>query len=132
MLVLTRKTNQDIVIGDNVRITVLKVKGNTVRLGVKAPRHVRVVRGELPMNQTPEEPITAEITVVFDEESASSIRSEPNQEKKNDSPESKSRLQIGSTDNDPVSSIRFQDKLPAPLRHNRLKQIAREISSASG
>ena len=48
MLVLSRKLNQEIVIGDNVKVTILKVKGNTVRLGIEAPRNVRVVRGELP------------------------------------------------------------------------------------
>ena len=47
MLVLSRKLDQEIVIGDNVRIRVLKVKGNTIRLGVEAPDHVKVVRGEL-------------------------------------------------------------------------------------
>ncbi len=48
MLVLSRKLDQDILIGDNIRIRVLKVKGNTIRLGVEAPRDVKVVRGELP------------------------------------------------------------------------------------
>ena len=38
MLVLSRKQHQDIVIGDDIKITVLKVKGNTVRLGIEAPR----------------------------------------------------------------------------------------------
>lgn len=48
MLVLTRKLSQQIKIGDNVTLTVLRVKGNTVRLGIEAPRDVRVVRSELP------------------------------------------------------------------------------------
>ena len=52
MLVLSRKQNQEIHIGDQVKITVLKVKGNTVRLGIEAPRSVRVVRGELPPRET--------------------------------------------------------------------------------
>lgn len=47
MLVLTRKLNQQIQLGDNIKITVLRVKGNTIRLGIEAPRDVRVVRGEL-------------------------------------------------------------------------------------
>jgi carbon storage regulator CsrA len=52
MLVLTRKLNQQIRIGDDVTITVLRVKGNTIRIGVEAPRNVRVVRGELqPLSQ---------------------------------------------------------------------------------
>ena len=48
MLVLTRKLQERIKIGENVTITVLRVKGNAVRIGIEAPRHVRVVRAELP------------------------------------------------------------------------------------
>lgn len=48
MLVLSRKMDQEIIIGQNVKVTVLQIKGNTVRLGIDAPREVRVVRGELP------------------------------------------------------------------------------------
>lgn len=47
MLVLTRKMHQKIEIGGNIVVTVLSVKGNSVRLGIEAPRDVRVVRGEL-------------------------------------------------------------------------------------
>lgn len=48
MLVLTRKLQQQIKIGDQVTITILRVKGQTVRVGIEAPREVRVIRGELP------------------------------------------------------------------------------------
>lgn len=48
MLVLSRKQREQIQIGDNVVLTILRVKGNTVRIGIEAPRDVRVVRGELP------------------------------------------------------------------------------------
>ena len=48
MLVLTRKLQQQIKIGDEITVTILKVKGNTVRVGITAPREVRVIRGELP------------------------------------------------------------------------------------
>jgi len=47
MLVLSRKKNESIVISDNIRIEVLKVSGNTVRIGIQAPREVKVLRGEL-------------------------------------------------------------------------------------
>ena len=47
MLVLTRKMQQQIRIGDSITITILRVKGNAVRVGVEAPRQVRVVRAEL-------------------------------------------------------------------------------------
>lgn len=48
MLVLTRKMDQKIHLGDDITITVLRVRGNTIRLGIDAPRDLRVVRGELP------------------------------------------------------------------------------------
>lgn len=47
MLVLTRKLDEAIQIGDNIKITVLRVKGNTVRIGIEAPKHVKVIRDEL-------------------------------------------------------------------------------------
>ena len=47
MLVLTRKRQEQIRIGDNITLTILRVKGNTVRVGFEAPRDVRIVRGEL-------------------------------------------------------------------------------------
>jgi carbon storage regulator CsrA len=48
MLVLTRKLQQQIKIGQQITVTILRVKGQTVRVGIEAPRDVRVVRGELP------------------------------------------------------------------------------------
>ncbi|MEA3644030.1 MAG: carbon storage regulator CsrA, partial [Lamprobacter sp.] len=47
MLILTRKVNESLVIGEDVVITVLGVKGNQVRIGVKAPRDVAVHREEI-------------------------------------------------------------------------------------
>lgn len=47
MLVLSRKTNQSIMIGDEIEITVLSVSGDKVRLGIKAPREVPVYRDEV-------------------------------------------------------------------------------------
>jgi len=46
MLVLTRKKGETIAIGDNIQIQVLSVKGGQVRIGVDAPREVRVNREE--------------------------------------------------------------------------------------
>ena len=48
MLVLTRKSQQQIRVGGEITITGLSVKGKSVRIGIEAPREVRVVRGELP------------------------------------------------------------------------------------
>lgn len=47
MLVLTRKVDEQILIGDDIKITLIRVRGNSVRIGIEAPRSVRVVRGEL-------------------------------------------------------------------------------------
>src|SRR6187399_3283196 len=47
MLVLTRKYQEKIKIGDNITITVLRMKGKAVRLGIEAPTDVPVIRGEL-------------------------------------------------------------------------------------
>lgn len=47
MLVLSRKKSEQIQIGDNITITVLKVKGSAVQIGVDAPGHVKILRSEL-------------------------------------------------------------------------------------
>ena len=47
MLILTRKVGETIVINDNIRVTVLSVKGNQIRLGVEAPENVPVHRQEI-------------------------------------------------------------------------------------
>jgi len=47
MLVLTRKVSQSIVIGDGIEVVVLEVRGEQVRLGIKAPKDVAVHRKEI-------------------------------------------------------------------------------------
>ena len=47
MLVLTRREGETILIGDNVCVTVLGIKGNQVRIGIDAPREVSVDRPEV-------------------------------------------------------------------------------------
>jgi len=47
MLVLTRKSDEAIRLGDEIRITVIEIKGNQVRLGIEAPRDVRIHREEV-------------------------------------------------------------------------------------
>ena len=47
MLILTRRVGESLMIGDDVTITVLGVKGNQVRVGVKAPKEVAVHREEI-------------------------------------------------------------------------------------
>lgn len=47
MLVLSRKPNQSIMIGEEIEVVVLEVKGDTVKIGLKAPREVKVYRQEI-------------------------------------------------------------------------------------
>lgn len=47
MLVLSRKRSERILIGSSIRITVVKVEGNQVRLGIEAPVQLPILRGEL-------------------------------------------------------------------------------------
>ena len=47
MLVLSRRVGESVVVGDDVTITVLEVRGDVVRVGIDAPRSVRVHRAEL-------------------------------------------------------------------------------------
>lgn len=47
MLVLARKTNESIMIGDNIEIVVIDIKGDQVKLGIKAPKKVTVHRKEI-------------------------------------------------------------------------------------
>ncbi len=47
MLVLTRKSNQSIMIGDDIEVSVLSIMGEKVRIGIQAPRDVPVFRREV-------------------------------------------------------------------------------------
>ena len=47
MLVLTRKTNECIIIGEDIVLTVIEIRRDKVRLGIKAPREVSVHRREI-------------------------------------------------------------------------------------
>ncbi len=47
MLVLTRKRDESIIIGDNIKITVVEVRGDQVKIGVDAPRAIPVHREEV-------------------------------------------------------------------------------------
>lgn len=55
MLVLTRKTNQSIMIGDDVEISILSVSGDKVRIGIAAPREIGVFRKEVYAALSPED-----------------------------------------------------------------------------
>ncbi len=52
MLVLSRKEGEQLLIGDNIVLTVNRVSGNRVAIGIQAPREVPIVRGELDRAET--------------------------------------------------------------------------------
>ncbi len=60
MLVLSRKLGESVYIGEDIRITVVEIRGNQIRLGIEAPRNVPVYRQELlplkPEEEAPEPP----------------------------------------------------------------------------
>ena len=58
MLIVGRKTNQKIIISDDIEITILDVGRNRVRFGIRAPKEVRVHTKlqELPGSESPEDP----------------------------------------------------------------------------
>jgi len=47
LLVLSRKKEESIMIGDNIEIKIVKIEGKTVKIGIVAPRNVRILRKEL-------------------------------------------------------------------------------------
>ncbi|BBU38284.1 carbon storage regulator CsrA [Aeribacillus pallidus] len=47
MLILTRKLNESIIIGDNIEITITAIEGDQVKLGIKAPKQIDVHRKEI-------------------------------------------------------------------------------------
>jgi carbon storage regulator len=56
MLILTRRIGEGFKIGDAISVTVLRIRGNQVRLGVDAPRHITVEREELSGQARPSDP----------------------------------------------------------------------------
>lgn len=64
MLVLTRKKEQSIVIGDNIEITIIDVQGDQVRIGINAPRNVSVYRKEIYLEIIEENKKAAEVKVL--------------------------------------------------------------------
>ena len=67
MLVLSRKSNESIMIGSNIEIVVLGVEGDTVKLGIRAPREVDIHRKEVYMAIQEENRAAATNPKSFDE-----------------------------------------------------------------
>lgn len=47
MLILSRKRNDSIRIGDNITITVVEISGDTIKIGIDAPKNIQIIRSEL-------------------------------------------------------------------------------------
>ncbi|KRQ85986.1 hypothetical protein ABG79_02214 [Caloramator mitchellensis] len=47
MLILTRKEGESILVGEGIEIKVIEISGNTIKLGIEAPKNVKVIRKEL-------------------------------------------------------------------------------------
>lgn len=72
MLVLSRKEGEKLVIGDNITVVVSRVAGNRVTLGIEAPADVRIIRGELKVQDKEVQkvvPMRRAATVTIDVES---------------------------------------------------------------
>jgi len=57
MLILTRRTGESLIIGDDVTVTVIDIKGNQIRLGIVAPQEISVHRKEIQQRIQQEEDI---------------------------------------------------------------------------
>lgn len=68
MLILTRRIGEALIIGDDVNITVLGVKGNQVRLGINAPKDVAVHREEIYLRIQQEKQGTDSAPEILEEE----------------------------------------------------------------
>ena len=138
MLVLSRKQNQEVMIGDQIKITVLKTRGNTVRLGIEAPREIKVVRGELDSEPSPtddHEEDEAEFTIVFGPDSEIDYESAGSQtvQFKSDHTSPRTQPRVSSVasrlpNETDAETIRFEGRLPRVLKHNRLKEICDRIA----
>jgi carbon storage regulator CsrA len=110
MLVLTRKYQEKIRIGENITITILRMKGKAVRLGIEAPPDISVIRGELAFDQRsngeaePEADETLEIEAIG-QDSARSGRSFAR---------ATSLKSKWSTESRPTSPVESNGREPAP------------------
>jgi carbon storage regulator len=77
MLVLSRKQGEQLLIGDEIVLTINRISGNRVAIGIEAPRDIRIVRGELDRHAVVDGGAAPVAMVMHD--SKLSIASEPHQ-----------------------------------------------------
>lgn len=63
MLVLTRKRNQSIMVNDNIELTIIDIQGDQVRVGINAPKDVKVFRKEVYIEMTQENKEASNVTM---------------------------------------------------------------------
>jgi carbon storage regulator len=63
MLVLTRKRNQSIIVNDNIELTIIDIQGDQVRVGINAPKDVKVFRKEVYVEMTQENKEASNVTM---------------------------------------------------------------------
>jgi carbon storage regulator len=78
MLILTRKLDEKIMIGDDITITVIEIRGDQIRIGVDAPKNVKVFRREVFDAIKAENKAAAESAPVFPEIDFSGMKTEQN------------------------------------------------------
>ncbi len=128
MLVLTRKSKQQIQVGPNITITILQIKGQAVRVGIEAPQNVTVLRTELaqrladdcgdPTVQAAKEKIEREQAI------ASSPKRERNSGRSNQSAHGSLRCRAPRVEEAPLDSP-YQSMGPASLlRPTRRKRLS--------
>lgn len=141
MLVLTRKLDQEIVLDGNISIRVLQIKGNTVRLGINAPDHVKIKRGELDdrdsreaVNLPEADDLDANFTIVFDNQQHDGrdlFGSRAGNVAPCRCPSDAPSAQPSREEGIDHSSIEFRGKLPESFERNRLQEIAARMTRCS-
>jgi carbon storage regulator len=75
MLVLTRRTDEVLNIGDNITVTVLAIEGDKVKLGIKAPREIPIFRSEVFQAVAAQELLETRLAAGIEPETFQSLRS---------------------------------------------------------
>ena len=57
MLILSRRESERVYLGDDIVLTIVRVSGDKVRIGVEAPSHIKILRTELEMNLSDSKPV---------------------------------------------------------------------------
>jgi carbon storage regulator CsrA len=131
MLVLSRRLQEQIRIGDQVTITILRVKGNTVRIGIEAPRNTRIVRAELPSLES-DGPTTLEANLEIDDASSRPPSGSTGSVSSGSMGKVGEAGKIGKQEEsyqeshaDPVAPLAARDSYSRELRLNRIKNRLR-------